>query len=212
MNGIDDDERGLSPAESLRLIQAQQADTARRLFLDPLGYYIPWGLAWLVGFAAVFLRTELGGRRISEGLSLTILFTSLGAALAVSVFFTLRRGQQVRGGSQESGMSYGLSWSAAYLMVGAVASRFGADLPPDEASLLWSALSVGVAGVLFMAGAAVWRDRWMLFLGAWISAVNFAGTLAGPGWHPLVSSLAGGGGLLATGVLLSLRQRRGQAA
>ena len=58
-----------------------------------------------------------------------------------------------------------------------------------------------------MAGGAIWLDRDLFRLGVWISVINLAGVLAGPGWHALVVSVAGGGGILVAGALARLRQR-----
>jgi hypothetical protein len=58
-----------------------------------------------------------------------------------------------------------------------------------------------------MAGSAIWVDRDMFVLGAWISVVNVIGVLWGPGWHALVLAVAGGGGLLVAGLLGWLRRR-----
>ena len=74
--------------------------------------------------------------------------------------------------------------------------------------MLWSALSVAVVGMLYMAGAAIFQARDMFTLGAWITLVNIGGVLAGPGWHSLVISLAGGGGLLVGGLVAWRRWRR----
>ena len=46
-----------------------------------------------------------------------------------------------------------------------------------------------------MAGGAIWKSRDLFILGGWIAVINVVGVLAGPGWHSLVISLAGGGGL-----------------
>jgi hypothetical protein len=207
-----DDEREPSPQEMLRLIQDQRATTARRLGFDPLLQYLPWGLAWLAGFGAVFLGTGPGGRHLPQGVALAVLFLALGAATVVFAVAGVRCGNQIRGVSQETGAMYGMAWSVAYLTVGAVAGRFGEGLPSDEQSLLWGALSIGVAGLLLMSGAAIWRNRPMFAVGCWVSVVNVAGVFAGPGWHPLVASLAGGGGMVAAGVLLRWRMSREQAA
>ena len=48
----------------------------------------------------------------------------------------------------------------------------------------------------------------MFRLGLWITLVNIAGVFAGIGWHALIVSVAGGGGLLTVGLLAHLRWKR----
>jgi hypothetical protein len=48
----------------------------------------------------------------------------------------------------------------------------------------------------------------MFVLGVWITVLNIAGVLAGPGWHSLLIAVLGGGGMLGTGVVFWLRSRR----
>src|SRR3954452_14915977 len=58
----DDDLPPVDPAESLALIERQQAETERILTPDPRLFLWPWGLAWLIGFTLYFLRVGLDGR------------------------------------------------------------------------------------------------------------------------------------------------------
>jgi hypothetical protein len=67
--------------------------------------------------------------------------------------------------------------------------------------ILWGGGMVALVGALYMAGAAIWTDRDMFVLGAWISGVNVVGVLLGPGWHSLLVAIAGGGGLLIAGLV-----------
>jgi putative effector of murein hydrolase LrgA (UPF0299 family) len=97
------------------------------------------------------------------------------------------------------------------VMVDVIAGRVSGSLPPAEVTLMFSALSTAVVGTLYVAGAAMWRDRSMFVLGIWVSIVNVAGVLAGPGWHALFVAVAAGGGLLVTGVVTHLRWRKAAA-
>jgi hypothetical protein len=85
---------------------------------------------------------------------------------------------------------------------------FAGHLPDNLGGMLWGSVSVAAVGTLHMAGAAIWREPMMFVLGAWITATNIVGVLAGPGWHSLLIAVFGGGGMLATGVVLWLRSRR----
>lgn len=213
---VDDDpeERApASPAETLRLIEEARAAVQRDMQPDPRLTYMPWGVVWLVGFGLLFLRFGPGGRvlvAMPEWLPLAVLYVLLVAAFVISAWAGIRAGRQVRGASSIQGLRYGLSWAAGFAGVVVIASRYSDLLPAEEVGLLWSGLSVGVVGVLYIAGAAIWQSREMFVLGVWITLVNLGGFLAGPGWHALAISLAGGGGLLVGGFVEWLRWRRGQ--
>ncbi|GIG91011.1 transporter [Plantactinospora endophytica] len=203
------------PAAALRLIADQQAEAARRLSPNLLWYYWPWGLAWLIGFGLFFLRFGPDGRvfvDLPTWLPLLVLLAMLVAAGIISGIVGGRTYGQVTGDSQRRGLWYGLSWGLGFSGISAVLGRVAEHLPEDIAGLLWAGVAVGLTGALHMAGGAVWLDRNLFRLGVWISVINIAGLIAGPGWHALVISVLGGGGMLAAGVLFLIRdRRRGQA-
>lgn len=208
--GPDDDLPPSDAATALRLIDDQRAATARRLQPDARLVYWPWGVAWLVGFGLFFLRFSPGDRvlvRLPDWLPLTVLFALLVAAGAIQAVAGARAYGQVTGDSAQRGRWYGWAWALGSVGVYAAVGRVSAHLPPDLAGLLWSASAVGLTGALHMAGGAIWLDRDLFRLGVWISAINVAGAIAGPGWHALVISVAGGIGILVAGAIARLRQR-----
>lgn len=203
-----DDEPTMSPAESLALIERQQADTTRRLGGDPLVFYLAWGLAWFIGYGAFFLRLGLDGRSyvpIPLWACLAILFGSIVVAMVFTAYNSWRQGHQMRGDSQDRGKMYGLSWSVAFIVMTAIAVRFGRNLPEPQTYLLWASLSLLVVCVLFMAGGAVWGLRPMFAIGVALAAVNVLGVLLGPGWHALFASVVVGGGFIVVGLVMRLR-------
>jgi hypothetical protein len=206
--GGEDDETAMSPAESLALIVRQRQETARRLGSNPLPFFLAWGLAWLVGFGAFFLRLGLDGRPyvdIPRAACLAILFVSLTLAMAFTALNAWRQGSQVRGTSQDRGMMYGLSWSVGFVTMTGIALRFEGHLTGPERYLLWASLSLLVVCVLFTAGGAVWGSRTMFAVGVGIAAINLLGVLLGPGWHALLASVVVGGGFIVVGTVLRLR-------
>ncbi|MEU7894800.1 hypothetical protein AB0B45_18305 [Nonomuraea sp. NPDC049152] len=203
------DEEDLSPAEMMRLIEEQAAAATRRLQPDPLFLYAPWGLAWLVGFAAFFLSYGLDGHPIapiSWQLALAIL---MGAQLLAGafLFWSARASSvQIRGETAQRGMMYGYAWFVGMLSMGLILSHFTPMLPRDQIGLLYASVSLLVVSILYMAGGAVWREWPMFFLGVWTAAVNAAGATLGPGWHALLISLLVGGAFFVAGIVL--RRRR----
>ncbi|MGI5236973.1 transporter [Dactylosporangium sp. CA-139066] len=211
MTPVDDDAPPASAAESLELIRREQAAAARTLELNPLLYYVPWGAAWLIGFGLLFLRYGPDGRvfvDLPDWLPLVSLFALMALAMATTTVLTATRGRAVQGRSSWQGTAYGFTWFFSFAGVGTTMSHFAPLLPESERGLLWACVSVGVVSALYMAGAAIWMSRDMFIFGAWLTVINIAGVLAGAGWHSLIISIGGGGGLCLLGVLLRLRGRR----
>ncbi|MFF5206016.1 hypothetical protein [Streptosporangium sp. NPDC000396] len=205
---MDDDERALSPEEMLRLIEQQGSVAAHRLTPDPVPHYLAWGVAWFVGFGALFLHHGLSGTPyvpIPFPVVLTLLFGLMALAMLVSALTMWQLRSPVRGASQTRGMMYGFAWSFGFLSMWAIAIRFGTQLPPAENSLLWASLSMMVVAILYMAGGALWLVRPMFVLGAGMAVLNAVGTAAGPGWHALLMSVGAGGGSIVGGLLLRRR-------
>ena len=179
----DPDERPpASPEETLRLIEAARAAAQRDMQPDPRLTYMPWGVAWLVGFGLLFLRFGPGGRVLVEmpnWVPLVVLYVLLTGAFVLSALSGIRAARHVRGVSSVQGLRYGLSWAAGFAGVVVIASRYSARLPDPEVVLLWSGLSLAVVGLLYIAGAAIWQARDMFVLGLWITLVNIGGFLAG---------------------------------
>ncbi|GGK88375.1 hypothetical protein Ppa06_53480 [Planomonospora parontospora subsp. parontospora] len=208
---MEEDDRALSPEEMLRLIDRQDSAAVRRFVPDTSLLYLPWGLAWLVGFGALFLHHGLSGRPyapISIDVALAVLFGAMLLAGAVNAFVLWRTGNQVRGASQQRGMMYGLAWPTGFLTMSMIADRFAAQLPEAERNLLWASMSIMLVSVLYMAGAAVWHDWPMFAVGIWMAVLNAVGTAAGAGWHALLIAVGGGGGFIVAGLVFSRRVRR----
>lgn len=207
-NNDESEDPPLDPAESLALIQRQREETDRQLGANPLVFFLPWGIAYLVGFGLLFLRQGTDGTPIVDmprALPLTILGILLATAMAITGFLGAKAGQHVSGPSVQQGMMYGLTWFVGFMGVMSIAGRFADQLPQREADLLWASVAVALVGLLTMAGGVVWRDWIQFFFGLWILAVNAVGVVLGPGWHSLISATAGGGGLILMGAFMTFR-------
>jgi hypothetical protein len=208
MTPPEEDPPPTSPADSLRMIEEQRDAAQRQLSPDPLVYYGPWGVAWLVGFGAMFLRHGPDGKILvpmPAWLPLALLFASLIAAMIVSGVLAGRTYRHVHGRSSVQGALYGFSWFIAFTGMGLTLQRFDDGMSPPDIGLLWATVAVGLTGALHMAGGAVFQDRMLFGLGVWITLTNVVGTLLGPGWHSLVVALAGGAVMLVLGFVLRSR-------
>ncbi|MGH8881947.1 MAG: transporter, partial [Stackebrandtia sp.] len=189
----------------------QRERTRRAVSGNALMYWGPWGGAWLIGFGLFFLQRGLHGRPyldLPRNLPLIVLFCLMGLAMLTTVAIGARSQRDLRGDSNLQGMMYGFAWFFGFVTVVAVGIRFTDFLPPDEQSVLWSGMAVGVTGTLYLAGGALWRDWSLFIMGGWLIVINAIGIGLGPGWHALLVSAAGGGGLLIGGVTLWLLDKR----
>jgi hypothetical protein len=210
-----DDEQPMDPAESLRLIERERAAAERNLTPDPRLFLWPWGFAWLIGFTVYFLRYGPDGRvfvDLPDWLPLTALIGLMIAAGAVTAITGARAGRWISGPSSAQGAIYGISWSIAFAGMSVVLSRVSAYLPGAQQNLLWAGAMVGLAATLHMAGGAIYRDRTLFGLGAYVSVINVVGVLIGPGWHSLILAVAGGAGMVVAGFLSWTRLARRRSA
>jgi len=205
-----EDDTPLSAGESLALIERQQQDVRRRLWVNVAFFYGPWGAAYLLGFGAVFLTypSDLPVR-LSAGVAGVIVGLLFGIALVVTVVTGTRAGRGVRGPSRMVGAMYGWSWTLGFGSLAAVnlgLSRSG--LSDDASTLLWSGSSLLLVGVLYLAGGALWQDKFQYGLGVWMLVTSAASVFAGVPGNFAVVSLAGGGGLLLAAAYFLLRHPR----
>ncbi|MEV0821695.1 hypothetical protein [Nonomuraea rubra] len=200
-----EDEQAPSPEEMLRVIEEQSAATSRWLYGDPLLLYVPWGVAWVLGFTALFLHYGLGDESyapISQMQAVGVLMASQLVAGALAAYGYARLNKAVRGDSNARGTMYGYAWFAGFTLMVVICTRITPLLPEEESGLLWAGISLTLVAALHMAGGAVFLNWPMFFFGGWIAAVNALGVLLGAGWHALLTAVLLGGGFIAVGVLL----------
>lgn len=108
---------GLSPAESLALIEQQQGRVERTLGPNIILLYGTWGAAWFLGFAMLYLAYRGGMPLVVGGL----VFAGLQlAAIVVTGVHIARATRGVRGVSSEVGAMYGWGWLLGFGCVGAI--------------------------------------------------------------------------------------------
>lgn len=198
----------LSAAESLALIEQQRSRVDRDLDVNVALLYGAWGVAWTLGFASFYLigSGEVDAPWWAAGL---LNFGLLGAAIAVTSVHSARVARGVRGVSAEIGTMYGLAWTLGFVAMAAVnvgLTRLG--LTDEQVAALWPAASLLVVGLLYLAGGALWRDRFQYGLGIWILVTDAVSVFAGVPGNYLVLSIAGGGGFLAAAAWFGVRRRR----
>ena len=200
----------LSPQQLLELIRDQHENTARGLYVAPARILASWGGAWMLGFGAFYLASP-GARWhvLPLWAAAVVLVTLSAAAVAVVISQMARRGRGVQGPSRTVGARYAWSWPLAF--AGVFALNIGLSqhgLPASLAPLLWPGSSAVVAGVLYLAGGALFTDRVQYGLGAWMLAVGAGSVQAGWPANFAVLALAGGGGFLAAAAFILARGHR----
>lgn len=203
-----DDDAPLDPAAGAALVAAQRARVAEATDPDPRLLFGVWGTAWLVGFGALWAvsgdRPAVAG---DPGVAAWLFVGLIVVAMVVTTVHIARRTAGVHGGSAVQGAMYGWSWFLGFAGVFGLASALvdaGAD-----ADVVQTAMTVAppaLVGVLYMAGAAIWRDRTQFALGVWISVVTIVAAFVGLPHMLAVMAVAGGGGMLVAALVAAARR------
>jgi len=209
-----DEDQLLSAGESLALIERQQQAAQRQLGFNPTLILGLWGAAYLFGFGAIFLTYPTAVTlRLPGAVAGVIIGSLFAAATVISIVTGVRSGRGLRGPSRTAGAMYGCSWTLGFCALAAVnigVTRLG--LPDDAITLLWSGSSLLLVGVLYLAGGALWQDRFQYGLGVWMLVSGACSVYAGVPGNFAVVSLAGGGGLFLAASYFALRYHRRPAA
>ena len=197
----------------LALLEAQQRRVTGALLAPIPWLYGIWGVAWLVGFLALWSGRADGNPWFSiPGPLAWVVFGVLiaGSAVASAVIgFRINRG--VRGVSTFSGVVYGMSWSLcgtafALLGVGLISNGLSSDL----SSLYFPSAYALMCGTLYLGGAALWRDKGQLVLGIVLLVVASVAPFFGAPANYLVMAIAAGGTFLVGALVSALRLRPGR--
>lgn len=200
-------DRALSPAESLSLIQAQERRAHAGLHPDPLGLFLPWGLAYLVAFGAVWLT--VGPGVLATAVTTVVVAVAFLAAMT-TVLVTLRRTfRGVAGPSQRVRALYGWSWPLGFAVLGVINSQLvGYGVAPPVISLIWSGSALVVVGLLAIAGGLLWPGSGQYALGVWMLISAAVSVAVGYPANFAVLALAGGGGFIVLAVVMRVRSGR----
>ena len=201
------------PDEALAVIDAQRSAFLKRHGIKATPLLTAWGLAWLVGYAALALY-----RRPDYGLPLAPYLFFCGC-LAVALLFTFAyivpKVRGIRGRSSREGAYYSLAWFLGMPLSALILSRvnaFLADLNTSQAnevaSVASNALPCLVVGVIFLMSAALWNEAVMGVLGGWILLVTLVVTIVGMPWAWWIMSVAGGGGMLVAAVVAAAAESK----
>ena len=203
------------PEEALAVVDAQRSTYLKRHEIKAAPLLTAWGLAWLVGYAALALYREPD----YDLPRVPYLFFCgcLAAALLFTFAYIIPKARGVRGRSSREGTYCGLAWTLGMSLGAVILSRLNVLLATvntsqanEVASVVSNAVPCLVVGVIFLMSAALWDETVMGVLGGWILLVTLVVTIAGMPWAWWVMSVAGGGGMLVAAVVsVAMGTKRG---
>ncbi|GGM10441.1 hypothetical protein ACFQBY_09355 [Promicromonospora citrea] len=199
---------GLDPAEMLRMLREQQ-DAARDA-TEPDGRLLfgAWGLAWLVGYLALWSTARTGG--LPAAWAGWVFAGCIVGAMAFTIVHSVTRTAGVRGVSARTGALYGWTWFLAFLALGVLLGAMGnAGASPEVMAIAANGFAALITGLLYIAGGLAFGESRMAAVGGWMLVTAGVAAFAGMPHTYLVMAVAGGGGFLAmAGVEHVLRVRR----
>ena len=203
------------PEEALAVVDAQRSTYLKRHEIKAAPLLTAWGLAWLVGYAALALYREPD----YDMPRVPYLFFCgcLAAALLFTFAYIIPKARGVRGRSSREGTYCGLAWTLGMSLGAVILSRLNAYLAAvntgqanEVASVVSNAVPCLVVGVIFLMSAALWDEAVMGVLGGWILLITLVVTIAGMPWDWWIMSVAGGGGMLVAAVVsVAMGTKRG---
>ena len=203
------------PEEALAVVDAQRSTYLKRHEIKAAPLLTAWGLAWLVGYAALALYREPD----YDLPRVPYLFFCgcLAAALLFTFAYIIPKARGVRGRSSREGTYCGLAWTLGMSLGAVILSRLNAYLAAvntgqanEVASVVSNAVPCLVVGVIFLMSAALWNEAAMGVLGGWILLVTLVVTIVGMPWAWWIMSVAGGGGMLVAAVVsVAMGTKRG---
>lgn len=202
----DDLPPGTDPAAVLALIAAERERTRRRTAPSLAVIATAWGVAWLVGYLALFLTFD---GVTSPWWAFTIFIGLLVLAVVITAVHIARRSAGLHGESATVGAMYGWTWVVGFAAAALVfAAIVRLEVDPEVIAVLSNGVSCLVVGLIYMAGGMLWREWRMFLLGGWIALAAGLASLAGAPAIYLVMALAGGGGFLLAALVDALVSRR----
>ena len=203
------------PEEALAVVDAQRSTYLKRHEIKAAPLLTAWGLAWLVGYAALALYREPD----YDLPRVPYLFFCgcLAAALLFTFAYIIPKARGVRGRSSREGTYCGLAWTLGMSLGAVILSRLNVLLATvntsqanEVASVVSNAVPCLVVGVIFLMSAALWNEAVMGVLGGWILLVTLVVTIVGMPWAWWIMSVAGGGGMLVAAVVsVAMGTKRG---
>jgi hypothetical protein len=193
--GADTDEGTSMDAQGAAVIMQNARQRAeRQLRVSHPALFATWGLAFLIGYGAIWLSVR--GQRPYDGpgtAGIVAAFLVSVFAVAVAVVLVGRAVTGVGGWSARQRrihlLAFGAGYAAVFALEGALAHA-GASRP--VIGVFGASAPMLIAGLAYAASGAVWLDWPVSGLGLWLIVVAALSGYAGPIGVWSVGALAGG--------------------
>ncbi|MGI5188934.1 hypothetical protein ACQEVI_12415 [Promicromonospora sp. CA-289599] len=202
---------GLDPAETLRMIREQQETTRDAVEPDGRMLFGVWGLAWLIGYLAMWSTARDTGS--PERWAAWVFTGCIVGAMVFTIAHSISRTAGTRGVSARVGALYGWTWFLAFAVYGALLGAMGdAGAPPEALALVANGVAALIVGLMYMAGGMLFCENRMIAIGGWMLITAVVAAYAGMPNTYLVMAVAGGGGFLAMVVVEHVLRGRRRAS
>lgn len=197
------------PRDALGMLDAEGARVRQSLDIRLPTQLAAWGIAWLVGFGAMWLEARGQRPYLGPGLSGLLFAVLLIAAGTVTGVLISRATTGIGGRAQRVGRRVGIAWGLGWLgFFGVAGALVRAGISPPATGILYAGGAMLVTGLIYLMSGAVFDEPVQTWLGVWLIVVAVGAAFTGPLGVLLVGALAGGGGfLVAAGI--AWRRRRG---
>jgi hypothetical protein len=191
------------------LLRQTERDTRAALTVPTAPINAAWGVAWLVGLGVMWLSVRdqhpYQGPTTPAAVLLGVLIL---AAIAATMVVVIRATKGVGGASDTQGRMYGWAWPIGFGTLFTIEGALGqVGASAEVLGLLGATGPLLVTSLIQIGGAAIWLDRPMFVLGAWLALVAAVGVWTGPVAVLAVEAVAGGGGFLVAAALSARRNR-----
>jgi len=196
------------PEQMLDLISRQQRSIESQLGGIVPAISLSWGLAWLIGFSALWAIDGLG---LATGAGIAIFIACLAIAIGISTWLGIRTGRGIRStpANAFTGTVYGVTWSAGSLAIGVFGGGLGYNgMSPELANYFYPTAYVLFAGVMYLAAGAIWHAVPAVVTGGLLILVAIIAPFIPAPWHYLFFAIAGGGVFLGLSVVTLRWTRR----
>lgn len=200
-----DGDAPLSPQEMLELLENQ-----RRSVEGQVAGFVPWillvwGVAWFVGFIALWLVDGLQPAfSLPVPIAATVFAVLIGIGVIASAVLGARSGRGMRGNTADAfqGIVYGFAWMIGGVSVFAFGQGlFYNGMDSALAAIYYPVAYVLLAGLMYVVSGAMWRAVPSLILGIWTIIVGIIAPFFGYPSHYLFLAIAGGLGLIVLAVI-----------
>lgn len=202
---------GLDPAETLRMIRQQQEATRDATEPDGRLLFGAWGLAWLIGYLAMWTTArDTGTPTVWAG---WVLAGCIVGAVGVTVVHSVTRTSGTRGASARIGAMYGWTWFLAFTAFGVMLGAMGdAGASAEVQAIAANGFACVIVGLLYLAGGMLFEEARMYAIGVWMLVTAVLAAFAGMPDTYFVMAVAGGGGFLVMVVVEHVVRTRRRSA